>query len=283
MLAAPAPAQQAQPSPASDDSPVREKDLPLNILRDQGFFWSRPFRAQREDWKTWALLAGGTAALLPLDSPTARALADSPPGQGYDVSRRIGDLSGWAVDLGTAGGFYLVGRLRADGRARETGLLGTQAVLNAVILTELLKTAAGRDRPTRHGGREPIDDADGHFLQGVKRSFPSGHALQAWALATVVAEEYRHNPWARYGAFGAAAFVSVARVTARKHFPSDIFVGSILGYLVGRHVYRAHHRVAPERAPPPGALPAAPNSESGWQVIPSARPGGFGVTLTFEF
>ncbi|MGH2525008.1 MAG: phosphatase PAP2 family protein [Anaerolineales bacterium] len=222
--------------------PLPEKELLRNILEDQEFFWTRPFRARQEDWKTWALLVGGTAGLMPIDTPTARALADHEPGGGFAFSRRVGQWSGAGMDFAVAGSFYLFGRTQGDSRARETGLLGAQAVANALIITELFKLAAGRERPTRGGGRELISDGAGKFFQ-AGRSFPSGHAMQAWALATVVAEEYRHNPWVRYSAFGLAGFVSVARVTAREHFPSDIFVGSVLGYLIGRHVYRAHHRV----------------------------------------
>lgn len=228
----------------SQPEPLREKDLPRNILRDQKFFWVRPFRARREDLAAWVGLAGGTAALVPLDSPTARALAVSAPGDGYAFSRRVGQLSGGGVDFAMAGGFYFYGRARRDERARETGLLGAQAVADAVILTELLKAAAGRSRPTRNRGREMIHDADGQFGR-AGRSFPSGHAMQAWALATVVAEEYQHKRWLRYTAFGLAGLVSVSRVTGRKHFPADVFVGSLLGYWIGRHVFRTHHRVAP--------------------------------------
>lgn len=260
---------------SQSDPPLHEKDVLHNILRDQKFFWLRPFRGQRQDLATWALLAGGTAALMPADSPAARALAVHPPGEGFAFSRRVGQLSGAGVNFAAAGGFYLFGRWHGDERARETGLLGAQAVADALIITELLKVAAGRSRPTRNRGRELIDDADGEFAKG-RRSFPSGHTLQAWALATVVAEEYRHNPAVRYAAFGLAGFVSVARVTARKHFPSDVFVGSVLGYLVGRHVFREYHRVA---APPP-----AP-SRLEWDLRPHFHPrtGQPGLSLALRF
>jgi membrane-associated phospholipid phosphatase len=271
----------AQPKPPR--LPVREKDLPRRILADQKFFWLRPLRAQRSDLKTWALLAGGTAVLLPLDAPAARGLAERPSGDGLAFSRRVGQLSGGGMDLAVAGGFYLFGRLRTNARARETGLLGAQAVINAAIITELLKTASGRSRPTRNRGRELIDDANGKFFQGG-RSFPSGHAMQVWALATVVAEEYRHNLGVRYSAFGLAGLVSVARVTARKHFPSDIFVGSIVGYLIGRHVFRAYYSVSP--LGPPGAESPDPIDSSSlqWHVGPSVSPSGqVGLALTLEF
>src|SRR6185312_13419517 len=41
--------------------------------------------------------------------------------------------------------------------------------------------------------------------------------------------------------YGAAGAVSISRVTGRQHFPSDVVVGSTLGWLIGRQIYRAHH------------------------------------------
>ena len=40
---------------------------------------------------------------------------------------------------------------------------------------------------------------------------------------------------------GTASAVSISRITARKHFPSDVVVGGVLGWLVGREVYNRHH------------------------------------------
>ena len=55
---------------------------------------------------------------------------------------------------------------------------------------------------------------------------------------TVVAEQYHDKPLVRWTAFGLASAVSVARITAQKHSPSDVFVGGLIGYLIGRHVAR---------------------------------------------
>jgi hypothetical protein len=38
-----------------------------------------------------------------------------------------------------------------------------------------------------------------------------------------------------------ASTVTLTRVTGREHFPSDVFVGSALGWYFGRQIYRAHH------------------------------------------
>jgi PAP2 superfamily len=56
----------------------------------------------------------------------------------------------------------------------------------------------------------------------------------------VLVDETPGHPWLHVGLYVLAAGVSVARVTGRNHFPSDVVVGSAIGYLVGGYVYRRH-------------------------------------------
>ena len=79
--------------------------------------------------------------------------------------------------------FYLVGLFTDNAKARETGLLGAQALVDGAILFEALKLTTGRERP--------LDgDGHGHFFHGGN-SFPSGHTMESFALASVIAHEYR--------------------------------------------------------------------------------------------
>ena len=56
----------------------------------------------------------------------------------------------------------------------------------------------------------------------------------------MVAKEYDDNRLVQIGAYSLATIVSVSRVTARRHFPSDVVVGSTMGFLIGRYMVRAH-------------------------------------------
>jgi membrane-associated phospholipid phosphatase len=97
--------------------------------------------------------------------------------------------------------------------------------------------------PSRSGG--------GRFFTGGN-SFPSGHATNAFALATVIANEYKDRPLVRWGAYGVAGLVGVSRFTGRRHFLSDVVVGGAIGYSIGRYVYHTHHD--PAQDPPEGGL-----------------------------
>lgn len=71
------------------------------------------------------------------------------------------------------------------------------------------------------------------------QSFPSGHALIFFSIATVL---FCFNKKVGALAFGAAALIGAARVYAGVHWPSDILVGASLGTLVGFAAYRLYAR-----------------------------------------
>src|SRR3990172_7289707 len=104
-------------------------ELPLNVLRDQKFFWVRLFHSNRADLPRTAAILGAVGVLLPLDKAVGQELSGSAPGAGFAFSRRVGQWGGGLTDLAVSGGFYLVGRWRKDERARRTGLLGLRAVV----------------------------------------------------------------------------------------------------------------------------------------------------------
>ena len=47
-----------------------------------------------------------------------------------------------------------------------------------------------------------------------------------------------------YASYGLATLVSASRLSAEKHWVSDIFVGGSMGFLVGRYIYKIAPRSA---------------------------------------
>jgi hypothetical protein len=114
----------------------------------------------------------------------------------------------------------------------ETGLLTGEAAINSTGVTYLFKEITQRQRPLEGNG-------NGDFFKGGA-SFTSEHSAIAWSIASVWAHEY--PGWlSQIGAYGLASAITITRVTAQQHFPSDVVVGSALGWYFGRQVYRAHH------------------------------------------
>jgi len=133
-----------------------------------------------------------------------------------------------------AAAFYLAGRAGHNDRARETGILGAEALIGRAIVVTAVKEITQRTRPA--GGKSRSDFFDGGS------SFPSGHSIEAWSLATIIANEYHDHAAVQIAAYGIASAISVSRFTGRNHYLSDVLVGSALGYGIGRYVYHAHHR-----------------------------------------
>lgn len=226
---------QPQPTPQVTPTPSLESSFVRNILRDQRAIWTAPFRAGRGDLRWIAPLGLSTAALIATDRHTAGELTE---GGGHSTRLRISKDISYGGSLYATGGiaaaFYLVGRAGHNARARETGLLGAEALIDGQLVAGILKVASQRPRPL-------VDNASGEFFDGGS-SFPSGHATSAWSLATVIAYEYgQRRPLVRFGAYGLASVVSLSRYTARKHFLSDVLFGSAMGFGIGRYVYRTHH------------------------------------------
>ena len=69
---------------------------------------------------------------------------------------------------------------------------------------------------------------------------PSEHSAAAWAIASVIAHEYP-GPLTTLLIYSFASAISMARVTGKQHFNSDVFIGGAIGWYAGKQAYRAHH------------------------------------------
>jgi hypothetical protein len=205
-----------------------ERNFVKNLAFDQIHIWESPFKMRDSD-ATWAVPFGiVTGSLVATDRDVSKQLAK--PSR-VDTSKQISSLGLYSF-IGAGAGFYGWGLISHDDHKRETGLLSGEAFINATLVAQALKYAFGRQRPFE-------GDHFGHIGRGGS-SFPSEHAIGSWAVATVFAHEYP-NPFMQIAAYGLASAVSVSRITAGQHFPSDVFVGSTFGYLIGRKIYKDHH------------------------------------------
>jgi len=234
--------------------------LVRNILLDQKEIWTSPFHMHKKDAPLWIGFGAITAALIATDHRSSKSFENS---QGQVTwGNRISNIGSVYTIIPVAAGFYLGGVLGNDPKARETGVLGAEAMIDTLIVVEVLKPIAGRNRP------DSID-APGRFFKGGS-GFPSGHAIESWALASVVAHEYSHSKLVPIAAYGLAAVVSTARFAAQKHYASDIVAGGAVGWFIGTYVYRTHedHALHHHAFGNPKIVP---------QVQPSERAYGLGI------
>jgi hypothetical protein len=223
LLAAPALCGEgrAEPSEPAAKAPVAHDDgrrtlrrFPANLLRGMGGVFNGD--------NLGTLLAGGTftAGASFFDDDVADYIAD--PEHGFGKSLEDGaapEVLGLVV-----AGVFTTGRFVEAPRFRAMSYDLLDAFLVNGAYTSVLKVAVGRERPN---GED-------------EKSFPSGHASNAFALAAVAE---RHYGWkAGVPAYALASAVAVSRLQRNKHYLSDVLAGATLGYIVGRTVVRVNGR-----------------------------------------
>lgn len=198
-----------------------------HIATDQKQFWTSPARFRTKDLKWIVPGAGITAAFIASDSWWAKQVNPTH----MQTSLHISDYGTYAL-IGLGGGSFVLGHMTHNDHLQEAGLLSGEAAINSTGVTYLFKEITQRQRPLE-GNR------NGDFFKGGA-SFSSEHSAIAWSIASVWAHEY--PGWlSQTAAYGLATAITITRVTAQQHFPSDVVVGSALGWYFGRQVYRAHH------------------------------------------
>lgn len=191
---------------------------------DQRAIWTAPWRVRRSD-VVWALPAlAGMGAFIASDSWFSKQV----PAGAVTRSRGLSNYGAYSL-AGAAGGMFLFGKIMHNDHAAETGFLAGEAAVNAAAMEFALKSMFQRQRPYQGTG-------SGRFFAGGS-SFPSEHAAVSWAVAGVIAHEYP-GPVTKLVAYGLASAVTVARVTGKEHFPSDVVVGGALGYFIARQIYQ---------------------------------------------
>src|SRR5258706_7955423 len=207
-----------------------------DIARDQAGIWTSPLRLQPRDALWLVPFAGATAVAIHYDARAQQELGIDK--SRIDTSSTISQFGSTYATLGAGGALYVIGRWKHNEHLAETGRLGAEAVIDATLVAEALKLATNRERPDEGNG------TGGFWPHGTRShsdSFPSGHAIESWAFARVIASEYP-NKLTQVGVYTFATAISISRVMSRRHFPSDALVGSVFGYLIGGYVI--HHRSA---------------------------------------
>jgi membrane-associated phospholipid phosphatase len=205
-----------------------ERSLPRDVYLGQKDFWTFPLKMRIDDLY-WAVpFAITTGGLIGSDVSIKNALPQNP-----NTIKRFDNISNYGAFAfgGLVGGSYLWGKFQHNTYLSDTAWLAGEAGLNGFIATYALKSILGRQRPTEGNGQ-------GDFFSGGQ-SFPSEHAAAAWSIATVFAGRYP-GILTKAAMFGGASLITASRVIGQKHFASDAFVGSALGFYFGTQALRRY-------------------------------------------
>ena len=254
---------QAQLSHPKECSITSLQVCALHVGQDELGIITSPVRTRPVDLLWLVPFGVATGAAIDYDAHAIREL-------GVDKKREdrfetISNAGAFVVPVAATGIGYVVGSVTHNAYLKETAVLAGEAMVDATILDQGLKYVINRQDP-RQG------DATGRFWPHGRKTWPDGqsmpseHAMNVWAFAHVVAGQY-DGIATKAIVYGLATTVSISRVEARQHFPSDVLVGSAFGYLVGGYVL--HHR----------------SREKGnyFSFAPVSTPNGQGMQISYNF
>jgi len=219
------------------DRDVSWKKLLPNILEDQKRIWTYPVHVfeGHDVLPTLAVAGVATGLAIGADPPAAHYFRNTTAFHGFNSV-----LTSQATSLGilvVPAAMYGVGLLRKDSKMSHTALLAGEAVADAEIVAQVFKPAVDRVRPSALPPNATFRDTfveGGNRFSGSYNSFPSGHAIAGFSVATIIARRYGHHRWVPVFAYGAAAAIGFSRLTLSAHYLSDVFVGAALGYSISR-------------------------------------------------
>ncbi len=217
--------------------------MPRYVWEDQKAIWTSPFHTIKANVKWWAIFGGVTVAAIATDKWTVKQLPNT--SDQVSIATTTSRLGAAYSLIPISAGFYMIGTGIKNERFRETGLLGFEALVDTTLVETVIKAATDRARPLESDGK-------GHFWDGsgfYNASFPSGHAINSWALASVVAHQYPHPRIIPILAYAGATLIVSSRVAARRHFPGDVIAGSAMGWFIGDYIYgKRHNRLLDQHA-----------------------------------
>jgi membrane-associated phospholipid phosphatase len=191
-----------------------------------------PKHATATQWKRAAFAAGAIAASAALDEGVRDASHANQSRAADNIAEIVEPFGGRYGDR-VLYGFLLAGAVTGNDKAKAIAFDGlVSSLLATKVAAPLLKEIVGRDRP---------NEAEGAFEFHGGSSFPSSHATQAFAIASVVAG-HSDSRWLDAGAYGLATLVGLARVRHDAHWLSDVVAGAVIGTATGRFIVATNNR-----------------------------------------
>jgi hypothetical protein len=194
-----------------------------------GLLASFPCRAAEEEPRTWLenighdlaapvlqpgrtyLITGSllTVATLPLRQSALKLGVNKPLGSTSEWGYKLGF---WHLNAAYILGYLAYGWIGKDDAGVRKSLLMLRATVYTGLVTTLMKEMHLEERPRKNGDF---------------KSFPSGHASNAFAFSGVV---YRnHGLVLGIPAFAVSSFVALSRMNDNAHYLNDVLFGATLG------------------------------------------------------
>ena len=191
-----------------------------------------PVKWDSKDWTKLGVFVVAECGLSFADQPVKDFFQSHKNNSESYVSRNILEHFGAEHSFIVMSGILTYGMLAKDKKYVSTALLALESFALASLVTRIPKTIVGRERPDNWQGYGPYT-INGPFHGN---SFPSGHTTASFAVASVIATQFRDSKWIPVTAYTVAGLAGLSRIYDNKHWLTDVVAGATVGTLVGNLV-----------------------------------------------
>ncbi len=234
-------------SNSQQDSSVYDKyPLKINKAYVKSYFtdsWKivkSPFYWKNKQWITAAVITG-TGILLYTQDDAIHKFVHKKSNDFTDATTKyfLEPIGRGLYTLPLLASMYIYGTASGNNKPKMVALLGVKAFIISSIFGQIVKQVTHRHRPYQN---DPPDFRkwDGPFSDIKYTSFPSGHTISAFSIATVLAEAYKDKMWVPIVSYSLATLTGLSRIHDNKHWATDVFAGAVIGYFTGRFVFRSY-------------------------------------------
>ncbi|HEX7502492.1 MAG TPA: phosphatase PAP2 family protein [Acidobacteriota bacterium] len=236
--------------PVGQQAPAGKKPTLLHeFWQDEKEIWSSPFHLKGKQFLTLGIVLAATGLCITQDEQIAETVIKyHNRHQWLHVASKnftqLGGFGAWAI----SGLFLAEGLLAKDSKAKDTGLMGLEAMLHSTVVAQFSKYVSGRQRPFVENGADNWIGlwGSGKYI-GTSRStdftsFFSNHVAVAFSLATVIAAQYREHRWVPWVCYTLAGLEGISRLVEYRHWLSDVLIGATVGFVIGKLVVRNHRK-----------------------------------------
>ena len=177
-------------------------------------------------WRPIALGAGVVGLALFFDARIAREVQAHATSGSVQTATTLDRFGEPVVFVPVIGGLALAGVIAHRPAVTRTAARTAGAIILAAAITQASKYLVGRSRPSQ----DPDLSASDFAPFSGRTSFPSGHSAAAFALATSLGDA-SDNTLARIGLYTLATGTAYGRITASKHWLSDVLAGAGVGII----------------------------------------------------
>jgi len=207
------------------------------LLHESGLLVVRPIKWKGGDWIKFGVAAAVTFSLMQEDQ-RIRTIALNNPKYSQSLPMEVGNQwGGFYFGPILALSLYTTGILAKSYKTKKIGFEIAQGILYSEAVSFVSKGCISRSRPFTDQGASDYHPFS--FFDSPHNSFPAGHVDAAVALSTVLSKN-ANSGFLKVIAYVPAALTVTSRIIQDEHWASDVFIGGVIGYFVGKWVVNRH-------------------------------------------